>query len=124
MALKTALVLAGISVGLLVIYGTDVMAGGGGAEKGFLPLNAMMRGIGFGGTSIVLSIVAFFISRKEPSKPLGILIITSGILVIIGGAVSLTSATAGNAARMAAEGGGLIAIGSFIAGLGAIKLRK
>lgn len=123
MALKVSLILTGISIGLLIVYGADVLAGGGGAGKGFLPFDAMTRGIGFGGVSIVLSIVAFFISRKESSKILGVLIIVSGILIIIGGAISMTMATA-NVARAAAEGGSLIAVGAFIAGLGSIKLRK
>jgi len=122
MALKVSLILAGISIGLLIVYGADVLAGGG-AGKGFLPFDAMTRGMGFGGLSIVLSIAAFFISRKESSKILGVLIIVSGILIIIGGTISMTMATA-NVARAAAEGGGLIAVGAFIVGLGSIKLRK
>lgn len=124
MALKISLILTGISIGLLVIYGIDVIIGGGTAGKGFLPLNAMERGIGFGGPPIVLSIVSFFISRKESSKPLGIMIIVSGILIIIGGIISLSSGISDNAARMAGEGGGLIAIGAFIIALGVIKLKK
>lgn len=123
MALKVSLILAGISVVLLAIYGADVAAGGNVAGKGFLPFDAMVRGMGFGGTSIILSIIAFFISRKESSKPLGILIIISGILIIIGGTTSL-SMVGENAARAYSEGGSLIAIGAFIVALGAIKLRK
>jgi len=124
MALKVALILTGISIGLLVIYGMDVIIGGGTAGKGFLPLNAMERGIGLGGPSIVLSIVSFFISRKESSKILGIMIIVSGILIIIGGIISLSSGISDNTSRMAGEGGGLVAIGAFIISLGAIKLKK
>lgn len=124
MALKIAMILAGISIGLLVIYGIDVIVGSGTAGEGFLPLNAMERGIGFGGPPIVLSIVSFFISRNESSKPLGIMIIVSGILIIIGGIVSISSGISDDAARMAGEGGGLIAIGAFIIALGVIKLKK
>jgi hypothetical protein len=124
MALKISLILVGISIGLLVIYGIDVIVGGGTAGNGFLPLNAMERGIGFGGPPIVLSIVAFFISRKESSKPLRVMIIVSGILIIIGGIVSISSGISDNTARMAGEGGGLIAIGAFIITLGVIKLKK
>ena len=124
MALKVAMILTAISIGLLVIYGIDVITGGGTAGKGFLPLNAMERGIGFGGPPIVLSIVSFFISRKESSKLLGIMIIISGILIIIGGIISLSGGISDNALRMAGEGGGLIAIGAFIISLGAIKLKK
>lgn len=124
MALKASLILAGISVILLVIYGADVIVGGGSAGKGFLPFDAMSRGMGFGGTSIVLSIVAFFISRKESSKILGVLVLVSGILIIIGGATSLSSMTPDNTARMIGEGGSLIGVGAFIAALGIIKIRK
>ena len=125
--LNVALVLAGISIALLVIYGGDVAAGGTESGKGFLPLDAMTRGMGLGGPPIVLSFIAFFISKKEPSKVLGAMIIVSGILIIIGGAVSIAgmaSAEAENTARMAGEGGALIAIGAAIATLGAIKIKR
>ncbi len=125
MALTAAIIITGISIGLLVIYGADVAVGGGGAGEGFLPFDAMTRGIGFGTPPIILSIVAFFISRKEPSKGLGAMIIVTGILIIIGGAVSmLGAAESENMARATGEGGGLIAIGAFITALGAIKIKK
>lgn len=124
MILKIAKILTGISIGLLVIYGMDVIVGGGTAGNGFLPLNAIERGIGFGAPPIVLSIVSFFISRKESSKSLGIMIIVSGILIIIGGIISIYSGIADNTARMAGEGGGLIGIGVLIIILGSIKLKK
>ena len=118
-------VLSGISIIMLVIYGVDVMVGGGGAGDGFLPLDAMTRGIGLGFPPIILSFIAFFISRKPPFKGLGIMLIVTGVLIIIGGAISLASAgETENSARMAGEGGGLIAIGAIIAALGGIKIKK
>lgn len=118
-------VLSGISIILLVIYGADVIAGGGGAGEGFLPFDAMTRGIGFGFPPIILSFIAFFISKKPPFKGLGIMLIITGILIIIGGSISLSSSFgSANMARMAGEGGGLIGIGAIIATLGAIKIRK
>lgn len=118
-------VLSGISIILLVIYGVDVLVGGGGAGDGFLPFDAMTRGIGFGFPPIILSFIAFFISKKPPFKGLGIMLIITGVLIIIGGSISLSSASeAENAARMAGEGGVLIAIGAIIVGLGAIKIKK
>ena len=51
----------------------------------------MQRGIGLGAPALILPIIAFFISRKEPSKGLGIMIIISGILIIIGGLVVLAN---------------------------------
>ena len=118
-------VLSGISIILLVIYGADVMVGGGGAGDGFLPFDAMTRGIGFGMPPIILSFIAFFLSKKPPFKGLGIMLIVTGVLIIIGGAMSASMAgESENSARMMGEGGGLIAIGTIIAGLGAIKIKK
>ena len=91
MALKAAMVLAGISILLLVLYGADVvssinMDGEIGVKSdGFLPLNDMQRGMGLGGPAIILPIIAFFISLREKSKGLGGLIIISGVLILIGG---------------------------------------
>jgi len=118
-------ILSGISIILLVIYGADALVGGGGAGDGFLPFDAMTRGIGFGLPPIILSFIAFFMSKKPPFKGLGIMLIITGILIIIGGAVSIAgSIESENAARMAGEGGGLIAIGAIIVALGAIKIKK
>jgi len=118
-------VLSGISIILLVIYGIDVIVGGGGAGKGFLPFDAMTRGIGFGFPPIILSFIAFFISKNPPFKGLGIMLIVTGILIIIGGSISLSSSiNSENMARMAGEGGSLIVIGAIIITLGAIKIRK
>ena len=127
MALAISIIITGISIGLLVIYAADAAVGGGESGKGFLPLDAMTRGIGFGVPPIILSIMAFFISKKEPSKGLGMMIIVAGILIIIGGAVSLSIISSGeteNVARSAGMGGGLIAIGGFITALGSIKIKQ
>jgi len=119
------LVLSGISIILLIIYGADAMIGGGGAGDGFLPLDAMTRGIGLGMPPIILSFIAFFISKKPPFKVLGIMLIVTGILIIIGGAMFVAGAAeTENLARMAGEGGGLIAIGIIITVLGGIKIKK
>ena len=85
-ALKAAMILAGISIVLLVLYGADVAVSMGSPDKeGFLPLDDMQRGMGLGGPAIILPIIAFFIALREKSKPLGGLIIVSGILIIAGG---------------------------------------
>jgi hypothetical protein len=118
-------VLSGISIVLLVIYGIDVLVGGGGAGEGFLPFDAMTRGIGFGFPPIILSFVAFFMSKNPPFKGLGIMLMITGILIIIGGLISVSSAgESENASRMVGEGGSLIAIGAIIIGLGVIKIKK
>jgi len=102
MALKAAMILAGISILLLILYGADVvssinMDGETGVKNdGFLPLNDMQRGIGLGGPAIILPIIAFFIALREKSKGLGGLIIISGILILVGGlAMVLTPAPEG-----------------------------
>ena len=80
------MVLAGISILLLALYGADVAVSMGNSDhEGFLPLNDMQRGMGLGGPAIILPIIAFFISLREQSKGLGGLIIISGILILIGG---------------------------------------
>ena len=65
---------------------------------------------------------------KEPSKGLGGLIITAGILIIIGGIVVLTMPSpveAGTEERsMISQVGPLFGGGAFITALGAIKLKK
>ena len=114
-----------ISIILLVIYGMDAIVGGGGAGDGFLPFDAMTRGIGLGFPPIILSFIAFFISKKPPFKGIGILLIITGVLIILGGIVAvLGSSESENTARMAGEGGGLVAIGAIIVALGAIKIKK
>ena len=118
-------ILSGISIILLVIYGADALVGGGGAGDGFLPFDAMTRGIGLGFPPIILSFIAFFMSKKPPFKGLGVMLIITGVLIIIGGAMSISgSIESENAARMAGEGGSLIAIGAIIVALGAIKVKK
>ncbi len=114
-----------ISIILLVIYGIDALVGGGGAGDGFLPFDAMTRGLGLGFPPIILSFVAFFISKKPPFKSLGILLIITGILIILGGVIFLSSSVESeNTARMIGEGGGLSAVGAIIVALGAIKIKK
>src|SRR3989344_4824477 len=85
-------VISGISIILLVIYGSDVIVGGGGAGNGFLPFDAMTRGIAFGFPPIILSIIAFFISKKPQYKGLGIMLIVTGSLIIIGGIITALGA--------------------------------
>ena len=46
MALKASIVITGIAIGLLCLYGADVaasMGGGEGKSDGFLPLDDMQR---------------------------------------------------------------------------------
>jgi hypothetical protein len=125
MSISIPHIISGISIILLVIYGADVIVGGGTAGNGFLPFDAMTRGIAFGFPPVILSVIAFFISKKPPYKGLGIMLIVTGILIIIGGVMSVSSASgAENSGRMIGEGGSLIIVGTIIVALGAIKIKK
>lgn len=125
--LNVSLIMTGISIVLLVIYGSDVAVGGGTGE-GFLGSDHMARGIGLGMPAVILPIISFFISRKEKSSILGIMLLISGILILIGGAVVIgiePSPEAQESGRSAiAEAGPLVGVGAFIIALGAIKLKN
>jgi len=127
MVIKVSIILTAISIGLLVIYGADVGAAQG-SEKGFLPMDHKARGLGLGLPSIILPIVAFFISRKEPSKILGIMLIISAVLIMIGGITVLAIVDPVEAQEkgrnVITEAALLLGVGAFIIVLGAIKLRK
>jgi len=92
MALTASLIITGIAIGLLLVYAADVaVAMSSGGDHGFLPLDHMQRGLGLGGPALILPIIAFFMSRREPSMLLGALIIITGMLIIVGGIVVLAS---------------------------------
>ncbi len=128
MALTASLIITGIAIGLLLIYAADVAtAMSSGGDHGFLPLDHMQRGMGLGGPALILPIIAFFISRKEPSRGLGVLIVISGILIIIGGMVVLASpAPAVDAPERdpAASTAMLFAPAAIQLALGGIKIAK
>ncbi len=129
MALIVALIITGIAVGLLVIYGADIVIGySSDSGEGFIPFDHKTRGMGLGLPAMILPIIAYFISRKDPSKVLGILIIVAGILIITGGAVVI-----GNADPVQAEESGrnivsetmpIIIAGLIQIGLGILKIKK
>ena len=126
MALKAGLVLTGIAIGLLVAYGADVAVSmGNEAKEGFLPLNDMQRGIGLGAPALILPIIGFFISLKEPSKGLGIMIIIAGILIIVGGIAVVANPSPESADRdPVGSVVMLFAPGIIQLALGAIKIKK
>lgn len=116
------MIITGISIGLLVLYGADVAVAMGSANHdGFLPLDDMQRGIGLGGPAIILPIIAFFISYKKPSKGLGGMIIVSGILILIGGLAMVGTPAPEGVERNPAM---LFAPALFQIALGAIKIKK
>ncbi len=127
MAIKAALIMTGISIALLVIYALDV-AVNEIAGEGFLGPDHMARGIGLGMPAMILPIIAFLISRKEKSSGLGIMLIISGLLIIIGGIALFVlepSPEALESGRSIMERAApLFTGGVIIVALGAIKLKK
>ncbi len=129
MALTVALIITGIAIALLVIYGADIAVGYGSDNgEGFIPFDHKTRGMGLGLPAMILPIIGYLISRKEPSKGLGIMIIIAGILIITGGAVVI-----GNADPVKAEESGrnivsetmpIIIAGLIQIGLGILKIKK
>ena len=129
MALTISLILTGIAIGLLVIYGADVAVGySSESGEGFIPFDHAARGIGLGLPALILPIIAYFISRKEPSKILGIMIIIAGVLIIIGGVVVIGNADPNESTEsgrnVLSETVPLIVAGLIQIGLGLIKIKK
>ena len=130
MALTVSLVMTGIAIALLAVYGADVAAGLGSEDgHGFIPFDHMVRGIGLGMPALILPFAAFFISRKEPSRGLGAMIIVAGILILVGGAVVIGNADpeavpepSGRSA--VSEAAPLMVAGAVQVGLGIFKIRK
>jgi len=77
-----------------------------------------------GGPAMIMPIVAFFISRKESSKPLSVMLLVSGILIIIGGAVFFATPPSSQPRNAMAEAGPLFVVGAFQIALGVLKIRK
>ena len=128
MALTPALIITGIAIALLVVYGMDVVVGySTDSGEGFIPFDHQTRGMGLGLPALILPIIGYFISRKESSKGLGIMIIVAGILIIIGGAVVIGNAEAmedASGRSVLAEIIPLIIAGLEQSGLGILKIRK
>ena len=89
--IKIAIALLGVSLLLLVLYGIDVaIIFSSGPDqttegsRGFLPLDERTRGTAFGGSAVIMSIIAFVIARKERSSIVSILLFVNGGLIIVG----------------------------------------
>jgi hypothetical protein len=118
-------ILSGISIILLVIYGADVIVIMSGDGEGFIPLNGHERGMIFGMPPVILSFIAFFIPKRPRFKGLGMMFIVTGILIIVGGVLTLMMAgESENMQRMMGEGGILFVIGAIITALGGIEIKK
>ena len=134
MAKVAAVIITGIAIALLVIYGADVAAGVnvdgevGEQGNGFLQMDHQTRGLGLGGPAMILPIIAYFISRNDSSKGLGGMIIIAGILIIIGGITVIgmadLSETEETARNPFMETAPLLIVGGIQMGLGVLKIKK
>ena len=129
MAKTAAIIITGIAIALLVIYGADVAAGTDNPDKeGFLAMDHKARGYGLGGPAMVLPLIAYFISRNDSSKGLGGMIIISGILIIIGAITVIGMADLSEAEETARnplmETAPLLVVGGIQMGLGILKIKK
>ena len=134
MAKTPAVIITGIAIALLVIYGADVAAGVnvdgelGEQGDGFLQMDHMTRGLGLGGPAMVLPLIAYFISRNDSSKGLGGMILTTGILIIIGAVTVIGMADLSEAEETARnplmETAPLLVVGGIQLGLGILKIKK
>jgi len=129
MAKAAALVITGISIALLIIYGADAAVGMDDPDKqGFLDMDHMTRGLGLGGPAMVLPLIAYFISRNDSSKGLGGMILVAGILIIIGAVTEIGMADLSEADETARnpfmETDPLQIVGGIQMGLGVLKIKK
>ena len=134
MAKTAAVIITGIAIALLVIYGADVAASVnvdgevGEQGNGFLQMDHKTRGLGLGGPAMILPIIAYFISRNDSSKGLGGMIIIAGILIIIGGITVIgmadLSETEETARNPLMETAPLLIVGGIQMGLGLLKIKK
>lgn len=87
-----AIALLGVSLILLILYGIDVAiifssdSGQTTTEdsRGFLPMDERTRGIAFGGSAVIMSVIAFVIARKERASMVSVLLFVNGGLIIVG----------------------------------------
>ena len=129
MAKAAAIVITGIAIALLVIYGADAAVAMDNPDKqDFLDMDHMTRGLGLGGPAMVLPLIAYFISRNDSSKGLGGMIIISGILIIIGAITVIGMADLSEAQETARnplmETAPLLVVGGIQIGLGVLKIKK
>jgi len=128
MALKISKIMSIVSIILLAIYGVDSIAAItenlGIQNTAFLHMDVKVRGIIFGMVPAALLIISYFITRKEASKGLGILIVIGGALMIMG--VGIIFALQGSAIPSSGRGefGAVVGIGIIIAILGGLKIKK
>ena len=125
-----SMILLIVSLILLVIYGADVLTASinspaGLRGKGFLPFEEEIRGGALGGGAVIMSIVGFIISRKEPSKTISLLLFINGGLIIVGIiiTIALANLSSEDTGDMGRTAGFTILLGAILIGLGVWKVR-
>lgn len=129
MALKAAVIMSIVAIIMLAIYGSDVIAAGPEASQsgktGFLQMDASTRGSVFGIIPSAMLIISFFITRKEPSKTLGAMIVIGGAMILVGtGVILAIQGSQSQDSRAMREFGAVIGIGIIIVFLGALKIKR
>ena len=125
-----AIILLLISLGLLIIYGLDVMvasqsqtdAVSGRGGHGFLPLNESVRGSIFGGGAVALSIIGFALGRKESNKTIPILLFINGGLIILGLLIIMAMSNFEIDQNTIRTIGSTMLLGGILIGLGIAKI--
>jgi hypothetical protein len=121
--IATGLLIA--SLILLIVYGADVAVAAASPDgEGFLPFDEAVRGGAFGGGSVVMSIIAFVIARKEYAPIVSALLFVNGGLIVAGMIAliaqgALASEDTSNTLRTI---GPTTAMGGILIGLGAWKV--
>lgn len=121
--IATGLLIA--SLILLIVYGADVAVAAASPDgEGFLPFDEAVRGGAFGGGSVVMSIIAFVIARKEYAPIVSALLFVNGGLIIAGMIAliaqgALASEDSSNTLRTI---GPTTVMGGILIGLGAWKV--
>src|SRR5215218_8178667 len=122
---KIAIILLIISLGLLIIYGIDVLVASQsqiGDEKGFLPLNESVRGGIFGGGAVALSVIGFAVGRNEPNKAIPILLFINGGLIILGMFIVISMPKLETEQDFMLTIGSTMLFGGILIGLGIAKI--
>jgi hypothetical protein len=122
---KVAIGLLVASLVLLVIYGADAAAAGANPDhRGFLPLSEAVRGSALGGGAVVMSIIGFVISWKQPSSIVAILLFANGGLIVAGmlALIAQGALASENASSAMRTIGSTIGMGVVLLGLGGWKV--
>lgn len=121
-SVATGLLIA--SLILLLIYGADVAVASSSPQgQGFLPFDEAIRGGAFGGGAVIMSIIAFVISRKEYAPIVSSLLFVNGGL-IIAGMIALVAQGSVESEDMSGTFrtiGSTMAMGALLIGLGTWK---